>query len=94
LSWSTSAATLRQVAFEAIRVRDQSFRLVPEILHPSERRSEVSEGASHRLRRCRPWDQDPEVRDEFLAVGASEVLSKDCASARVLAAVKRLGREA
>jgi DNA-binding NarL/FixJ family response regulator len=38
--------------------------------------------------------EDPEAREEFLKAGASEVLSKDCTFAQILAAVRRLGGEA
>ena len=37
--------------------------------------------------------EDPEVREEFLKAGASEVLSKGCTFAQILAAVRRLGDE-
>ena len=38
--------------------------------------------------------EDPETREEFLKAGASEVLSKGCTFAQILAAVRRLGGEA
>ena len=37
--------------------------------------------------------EDPEARQRFLEAGASEVLSKDCTFAEILAAVRRLGSE-
>ena len=38
--------------------------------------------------------EDPEASEAFSEAGASEVLSKDCAFAHILAAVRRLGDEA
>lgn len=38
--------------------------------------------------------EDSEAREEFLKAGASEVLSKACTFAEILAAVRRLGDEA
>ena len=38
--------------------------------------------------------EDPEAREAFSKAGASEVLSKGCTFAQVLAAVRRLGDEA
>lgn len=38
--------------------------------------------------------EDPDVRAEFLAAGASEVLSKEGTFVQILAAVRRLGSEA
>jgi DNA-binding NarL/FixJ family response regulator len=37
--------------------------------------------------------EDPEVREAFLAAGASEVLSKECTFVQILAAVRRLRDE-
>ena len=37
---------------------------------------------------------DPQEREAFLRAGASEVLSKECTFAQILAAVRRLGDEA
>ncbi len=37
--------------------------------------------------------EDPRIREEFLKAGASEVLSKECTFAEILAAVRRLGDE-
>jgi DNA-binding NarL/FixJ family response regulator len=39
-------------------------------------------------------DEDPEIREEFVGVGASEVLSKECTFGQILTAVRRLGGEA
>jgi DNA-binding NarL/FixJ family response regulator len=39
-------------------------------------------------------DEDPEIREEFVGAGASEVLSKECTFAQILTAVRRLGGEA
>ncbi len=38
--------------------------------------------------------EDPEVREEFVGAGASEVLSKECTFLQILTAVRRLGTEA
>jgi DNA-binding NarL/FixJ family response regulator len=38
--------------------------------------------------------EDEAVREEFLEAGASEVLPKECTFKEILAAVRRLGREA
>ena len=38
--------------------------------------------------------EDPEVHEEFVGAGASEVLSKECTFAQILTAVRRLGDEA
>jgi len=38
--------------------------------------------------------EDPDIRAEFLAAGASEVLSKECTFLQILVAVRRLGSEA
>jgi DNA-binding NarL/FixJ family response regulator len=38
--------------------------------------------------------EDPDVRAEFLAAGASEVLSKECTFLQIFVAVRRLGSEA
>ena len=38
--------------------------------------------------------EDPEVREEFVGAGASEVLSKECIFLQILTAARRLGTEA
>ena len=38
--------------------------------------------------------EDPEVREEFVGAGASEVLSKECTFAQILTAVRSLRGEA
>ncbi len=38
--------------------------------------------------------EDPEIREEFVGAGASEVLTKECTFGQILTAVRRLGTEA
>ena len=38
--------------------------------------------------------EDPEIREEFVGAGASEVLTKECTLGQILTAVRRLGGEA
>jgi DNA-binding NarL/FixJ family response regulator len=38
--------------------------------------------------------EDPEIREEFVGAGASEVLSKECTFGQILTAVRRLESEA